>query len=74
MAWKLFHTPPTITSKELSFPLELTSNADFRSKDPNGSYPLALLHEPTSLTALHSSLKARGGGAPPTRKPPFHFI
>ena len=65
--------PPTITSKELSFPLGLTSNADFCSKDPFGSYPLALLHEPTSLTALHSSLKARGGGAPPTRKPPFHL-
>ena len=64
--------PPTITSKELSFPLGLTSNADFRSKDPNGSYLLALLHEPTSLTALHSSLKARGA-APPIRKPPFHL-
>ena len=62
--------PPT--SKELSFPLGLTSNADFRSKDPNGSYPLALLQEPTSLTALHSSLKARGA-APPNRKPPFHL-
>ena len=64
--------PPTITSKELSFPLGLTSNADFRSKDPNGSYPLALLQEPTSLTALCSSLKARGA-APPARKPPFHL-
>ena len=65
--------PPTITSKELSFPLGLTSNADFRCKDPNGSYLLALLHKPTSLTALRSSLKARDGGAPPTRKPPFHL-
>ena len=65
--------PPTITSKELSFPFGLTSNADFHSKDPNGSYPLALLHEPTSLIALCSSLKARGIGAPPTRKPPFHL-
>ena len=62
-----------MTSKELSFPFGLTSNADFRSKDPNGSYPLVLLHEPTSLTALCSSLKARDGGAPPTRKPPFHL-
>ena len=72
MAWKFLHAPPIITSKELFFPLGLTSNADFCSKDPNGSYPLALLHEPTSLTALCSSLKARGA-APPTRKPPFHL-
>ena len=64
--------PPAITSKELSFPLGLTSNADFCSKDPNGSYPLALLHEPTSLTALQSILQARGA-APPTRKSPFHL-
>ena len=33
---------------------------------------MALLHEPTSLTALCSSLKARGA-APPTRKTPFHL-
>ena len=31
--------PQTITSKELFFPLGLTSNSDFRSKDPNSSYP-----------------------------------
>ena len=64
--------PPTITSKELFFPLGLTSNADFCSKDPNGSYSLALLHEPTSLTALCSSLKARDA-VPPNRKTPFHL-
>ena len=63
---------PTITSKELFFLLGLTSNADFHGKDPNGSYPLALLHEPTSLTVLHSSLKARDA-APPDRKTPFHL-
>ena len=64
--------PPTITGKELFFPLGLTSNADFRSKDPNGSYPLALLHEPTSLTALRSSLKARDA-APSKQKNSFSF-
>ena len=64
--------PPTITSKELFFPLGLTSNLDFCSKDPNSSYPLVLRHEPTSLTALHSSLKARDA-APRNRKTPFHL-
>ena len=64
--------PPTITSKELFFPLGLTSNLDFCSKDPNSSYPLVLQHEPTSLTALRSSLKARDA-APRNRKTPFHL-
>ena len=64
--------PPTINSKELFFPLGVTSNSDFHSKDPNSSYPLVLQHEPTSLTALCSSLKARDA-APRNRKTPFHL-
>ena len=64
--------PPTITSKELFFPLGLTSNSDFCSKDPNSSYPLVLRREPTSLTALCSSLKARDA-ALRNRKTPFHL-
>ena len=64
--------PPTITSKELFFPLGLTSNSEFCSKDPNSSYPLVLRHEPTSLTALCSSLKARGA-THRNRKIPFHL-
>ena len=51
--------PLGMTKEELSFPLGLTSNADFRTQDPNGSYPVVLLHEPKSLSALHSSLRAR---------------
>ena len=49
--------PLGMTKEELSFPLGLTSNADFRTQDPNGSYPVVLLHEPKSLSALHSSLR-----------------
>ena len=64
--------PPNITSNEMSFPLGLTSNSDFCSKDPNCSYPLVLWREPTSLAALHSSLKARGATIR-NRKTPFHF-
>ena len=64
--------PPTITSKELSFPLGLTSNSDFLSKNPNSSYPLVLRREPTSLKALHSSLKARNAIIA-NKKIPFHF-
>ena len=56
----------------MSFPLGLTSNSDFRSKDPNCSYPLVLRCEPTSLAALCSSLKARGATIR-NRKTPFHF-
>ena len=62
--------PPIVTKEELTFPLGLTSNADFRKQDPNVSYPIVLMHEPQSLSALHSSLRARGT-APPDRKPPF---
>ena len=64
--------PPVMTEEELSFPLGLTSNADFRKQDPSGSYPVILMHEPQSLSALHSSLRARGA-APSDRKPPFSF-
>ena len=62
--------PPVVTKEELSFPLGLTSNADFCKQDPNGTYPIGLMHEPQSLSALHSSLRARGA-APSDRKSPF---
>ena len=62
--------PPNITKEELSFPVGLTSNAEFRQKDNNVSYPLTLMHEPQSLADLRLSLRARGE-APPNRKPPF---
>ena len=64
--------PLGITKEELSFPLRLTSNADFRTQDPNGSYPVVLLHEPKSLSALCSSLRARDI-FPSDRKSPFSF-
>ena len=64
--------PPTITSKELSFPLGLTSNSDFLSKNLNSSYPLVLRREPTSLKALHASLKARNATIT-NKKTPFYF-
>ena len=62
--------PPIMTKEELSFPLGLTSNADFHKQNPNVSYPIVLMQEPQSLSALCSSLRARGA-APPDRKPPF---
>ena len=52
--------PPGMTQEELAFPLDLTSNAEFCGQDPNGTYPILLMHEPQSLTALHSSLRAQG--------------
>ena len=58
MAWKLFAAPPGMTQEELTFPLDLTSNAEFQGQDPNGTYPILLMHEPQSLSALHSSLRA----------------
>ena len=64
--------PLGMTKEELSFPLRLTSNADFRTQDPNGSYPIVLLHEPKSLSALRSSLRARDT-FPSDRKSPFSF-
>ena len=64
--------PPNITSNEMFFPLGLTSNSDFRGRNPNYSYPLILRREPTSLVALRSSLIARGATAR-NRKTPFHF-
>ena len=64
--------PPSITSNEMSFPLGLSSNSDFCSKDPNCSYPLVLWCKLTSLAALHSSLKARGATIR-NKKTPFHF-
>ena len=64
--------PPVVTQEELSFPLDLTSNADFRRQDPNGTYPIILMHEPQSLSALCYSLRA-WGAAPSDRKSPFCF-
>ena len=56
-----------MTQEELTFPLDLSSNAEFRGQDPNRTYPVLLMHEPQSLSALHSSLRARRTG----RKYPF---
>ena len=64
--------PPTMTKEELVFPLGLTSNADFQKQDPNRTYPVTLMHEPQSLSVLHSSLRARGV-TPSDRKCPFIF-
>ena len=63
---------PVVTQEELAFPLGLTSNADFHGQDPNGTYPVILVHEPQSLAALHTSLRAQGA-TPSDRKPPFSF-
>ena len=67
-----FSQLPLVMTEELSFPLGLTSDADFHKQDLNGSYPVILMHEPQSLSALHSSLRARDA-APSDRKTPFSF-
>ena len=59
--------PPGMTQEELTFPLDLSSNAEFRRQDPNRTYLILLMHEPQSLSALHSSLRAQRTG----RKYPF---
>ena len=64
--------PSVVIQEELAFPLGLTSNADFCRQDPNGTYPVILMYEPHSLSALHSSLRARGV-TPPDRKFSFLF-
>ena len=61
--------PPGMTQEELTFPLDLTSNVEFCRQDPNGTYPILLMHEPQSLSALRSSLRAQRTG----RKYPFPF-
>ena len=61
--------PPGMTQEELTFPLDLTSNAEFCGQDPNGTYSILLMHEPQSLSVLHSSLRAWRTG----RKSPFSF-
>ena len=61
--------PPVMTKEELTFPLGLTSNADFRKQDPNVSYPTVLMQEPQSLSALCSSLRARGATLPDRKLP-----
>ena len=58
-----------MTQEELTFPLDLTSNAEFQGQDPKGTYPILLMHEPQSLSALHSSLRARRAEG----KSPFSF-
>ena len=61
-----------MTQEELAFPLGLTSNADFHGQVSNRTYHIILMHEPHSLSALHSSLRARGV-VPSDRKSPFLF-
>ena len=53
-------------------PPVVTSNANFYKQNPNGTYPIVLMHEPQSLSALYSSLRARGA-ATSDRKSPFLF-
>ena len=67
---KFSQLPLTMTQEELSFPLSLSSNTEFHRQDTNMSYPVVLMHEPQSLSDLHSSLRAQDV-APPNRKPPF---
>ena len=67
-----FQLPPVVTREELAFPLGLTSSVDFHGQDANGTYPIILMHEPQSLAALRSSLRARGA-TPSDRKSPFSF-
>ena len=59
--------PPGMTQEELTFPLDLSSNAEFCGQDPNRTYPVLLMREPQSLSALRSSLRAQRTG----RKYPF---
>ena len=59
--------PPGMTQEELTFPLDLSSNVEFCGQDPNRTYPILLMREPQSLSALRSSLRARRTG----RKYPF---
>ena len=61
--------PPGMTQEELTFPLDLSSNAEFCGQDPNRTYPILLMREPQSLSALRSSLRAQRAG----RKYPFSF-
>ena len=77
MIWDLWpgnvlQLPPIITQEELAFPLGLASNAEFHRQDPNGTYPILLMHEPQFLAALCSSLRA-WSAAHSGRKPPFSF-
>ena len=66
------HLTPNLTQEELAFPLSLSTNADCHKLNSNTSYPLNLLQEPNSLTALCSSLKARSL-ATQNRNSPFPF-
>ena len=61
--------PPGMTQEELTFPLDLTSNVEFCRQNPNGTYPILLMREPQSLSALHSSLRAQRAEG----KSPFSF-
>ena len=59
--------PPGMTQEEVTFPLDLSFNAEFHGQDPNRTYPVLLMREVQSLSALRSSLRARRTG----RKYPF---
>ena len=59
--------PPGMTQEELTFPLDLSSNVEFCGQDPSRTYPILLMQEPQSLSALRSSLRVRRTG----RKYPF---
>ena len=46
---------PVVTKEEFSSALGLTSNAYSCKQNPNGTYPIVLMHKPQSLSALCSS-------------------
>ena len=60
--------PPNLTKEELSFPLGLTSNAEFRQKDTNVSYPLTPV-----FNRLESESEGKGRGTT-KQKTPFYFV
>ena len=61
--------PPGMTQEEITFPLDLTSNEEFCRQDPNRTYPILLMHEPQSLSALHYSLRDAFNGTLPLSIP-----
>ena len=49
--------PPVVTQEELTFSLGLTFNTDFHRQDPNGTYPVILVHDGTpSSLCMNQSL------------------
>ena len=63
--------PPVVTQEELAFPLGLTSNADFHGQDPNGTYPVILMHEPVFGGLV---LHLRAWGATPSERKSLFFV